>query len=105
MRVVCFLLNSCSGVTWNGTRFVVTGEGTNTLACTTDGVAWTGLGTGALTVAGYNAGGNNGAFATPSHLLLDGSSGALNSTLDVVGEVYNNPGYMNFSTTIKSTEV
>ena len=32
------------GVAWNGTRWVAGGQGTNSIAYSSDGITWTGLG-------------------------------------------------------------
>ena len=33
------------GVAWNGTMWVAVGQGTDTIAYSSDGITWTGLGT------------------------------------------------------------
>ena len=41
------------GVAWNGTMWVAVGQGTNTIAYSSDGITWTGLGTSAFSSVGH----------------------------------------------------
>jgi hypothetical protein len=50
------------GVAWNGSRFVATGYGTSTLAWSTDGFSWAGLGTSIFDNTGLSVAWNGKRF-------------------------------------------
>jgi hypothetical protein len=56
----------CYGLAYNGSVFVATGNGTNTLAYSYDGLNWTGLGTTILTPGGRNIATNGSMFVAVS---------------------------------------
>ena len=54
LKKVVFSVKGLS-VTWNGSIWVATGEGTNTIATSYDGITWTGKGTAVFSVRGFGA--------------------------------------------------
>jgi hypothetical protein len=88
----------CFGVTWNGTRWVATGYGSNpnvnpSFAYSTDGINWT-AGQNIFTYEGDGIASNFSSYNLISILN--------NNSLDVVSDAYYNTGYTNFSMTARS---
>jgi hypothetical protein len=54
LRKVVFSVKGLS-VTWNGSIWVATGEGTNTIATSADGITWDGKGAAVFSVRGFGA--------------------------------------------------
>lgn len=53
---------SCNGIAWNGTRWVAVGQGTNTIAHSTDGINWTPVAPSPFSSTGTNVSWNGAAF-------------------------------------------
>ena len=86
---------------WNGIRFVAGGQGTNSLAYSTDGITWTGV-TGSTSIfssAGQGVGGNSNVGATIVDSVITLNTNILPNTnrLDIMSQGYYNTGYQNFS--------
>ena len=64
---------------WNGTRWVATGTGTNTLAFSNNGIAWTGLGTGIFSTTGQGVASAPAPEMYPSVDIVDSNYRARNN--------------------------
>jgi hypothetical protein len=95
------------GVAWNGKIWVASGEGTNNLAYSSNGINWYGLGTTTFSGGyGYSVSGNPGIgpVKIDSQLVLDKSSGINpTQTLTINTGTYYDKSISNLSLTIKST--
>jgi len=92
--------NAGFGVAWNGKRWVATGDGTtNTIAYSSDGIKWVGIGTNIITEYGYGVAGNPniGATIVDSVITLNSNSLPNTNRLDIVASNYYNKGYSNLS--------
>lgn len=101
--------NNGRGATWNGAYWVAVGDQNTTLAWSRDGISWIALGTSIFSGFGYGIAYN---YRRPNTITfaantktgivnIPSGSITLNSTtLDVVGDSYNNFGYTNFAMSI-----
>ena len=97
--------NAGFGVAWNGTRWVAIGDGgLNTIACSSDGITWTGLGKNILTEYGYGVAGNPNIGVTIVDSVITLNSNSLSNTnrFDIVADNYYNTGYSNLSIEIET---
>jgi hypothetical protein len=80
------------------------GDGTNTIAYSSDGITWTGLGTGTISTGGRGVAGNPkvGATIVPSQIVLNKNSINLTNKLDIATGDYYNTGPTQVSMTINS---
>ena len=93
------------GITWNGTMWVAVGEGTNTVAFSSDGILWSGVDNNTLlfTTSGNGVASNPriGAVVVDSQMTLDTYSISGTNKLDIVADSYFNTGFTNMTVTIK----
>ena len=92
-------------VAWTGNRWVATGYGTvNTVAYSSNGINWTGLGVGIFTGIGFGVAWNAGLGSVDisgNSIILDKYGSAGSDTLDIVSSPYYNQGFTNLSIVIK----
>ena len=96
------------GVTWNGTRWVALGDGTNEIAYSSDGITWTGVigSSASIFTAGFGVAWNaglGGVFMNPNPITLNNFGLGLSNKLDIVSDKYYNKGFTNMSLTIKTS--
>ena len=96
-----------TGIAWNGTMWVATGNGTYSIAYSPDGIHWTGVPASSPTIfsTGYNVEWNKalGSVNITTPIVLNEYGSGLSNTLDVVSGGYGgyyNTGFSNFSITI-----
>jgi len=108
-----------NSVTWNGQMWVATGQGTNTIAYSYNGINWYGIGADAPNYSGYCAAFNfrrpyifYTALDSGKYLRTDRVPGTpsdpivpAGSQLDVVSEPYYNSGYTNFSAVFQTNAI
>ena len=96
--------NAGFGVAWNGLMWIAIGDGgLNTIAYSSDGIKWTGLGKNIITEYGYGVAGNPniGATIVDSVITLNSNSLPNTNKLDIVASNYYNTGYSNLSIVIE----
>jgi hypothetical protein len=97
--------NAGFGVAWNGLMWIAIGDGgLNTIAYSSDGIKWTGLGKNIITEYGYGVAGNPniGATIVDSVITLNSNSLPNTNKLDIVASNYYNTGYSNLSIEIET---
>ena len=99
-KIFLFSFTEGLGVTWNSLRFVAVGQGTNSIAYSTNGITWFGLGTSIFTViVGIGVNSNVGATIVDSAIVLRNNN--INK-IDIVADEYYNTGWSNMTIVIKS---
>ena len=91
-------------MTWNGIRWVAVGIGTNTIAYSSNGITWTGIGTSIFSANGFGVAWNNaeGYVNMIAPITLNKYGSGLSNKIDVVSDSYYNQGFTNFSLSINS---
>jgi hypothetical protein len=101
------VLSTWNSITWNSSlnRWFATGSGpSDTMAYSTDGITWYGLGKSIFDNVGYSITSNNnfGTYLSDSQIILNKNTFEENQKLDICSDKYYNDGFTNMSTHIRS---